>query len=195
MSEHGMRDLVEYIWLRSYPVFVGVLVALASWNWNLGERAFHDDIQGSVFGGILGLAGLLVSILLGLLGILSALEHRQVVQEMRRNQRLYKQLVSLCLEGIVVFLLLAALSLAGLFLYKGETRAQAIIGGANLAFCATGLAEALRFSLQLIRVLTDREPPKDKSPDQLLAESRSRLPPLKKSQGTPPARSPEFSLP
>lgn len=160
--KNGLLDRTSAIWHRFYQWIGASAVGVAVYYCNWELRAFSSTAQSGVFGGLLTFAGLLVSILLGLMAVLTSLEQREVVQELRRG-RWYKEIIGMAFEAIIVFLALAAVSLVGLLIDPGKDAAwlQKFIGIGVLFLMSLGILETVKFARNLTRILVDKPTPSD----------------------------------
>lgn len=146
----------------TYP-YLGALAAngVAYRLGGLEERAFSALTSSALLSGLLTLSGLVVSVLLALLGILVALDQREIVQEIRAR-RLYRNLVNLAFIPMTIFMILSGLSVVGLFGTKNDGYWFRFAIAHGLVFLTTaGLLSTFRFAKQLVWILTDEKDSED----------------------------------
>lgn len=137
-----------------YPWFVALGVGLLTGFTPSHRRAF-GQIQGDLFGGVLAFSGLLITVLLALLGVLVALDQKPIVAKLKKGRH-YRQLVGLAREAVLVYLTLSVFAMFGFFFTAQDKEyVQRIITIGCCSLMALGLAETVRFSLHLVRVMTD----------------------------------------
>lgn len=155
---------ISYLLDRTYPWLLGLIAGGAIFFLSWAPRAFaSSDRQAAIFSALLAISGLLAAILLALMGLLVSLDGREVVAEMRRGPW-YGRLVSMATEGILVFVLLAFVSLGCLFI-DGSTDPYVVQTGfcvAALFLVTNGLVQVLRFAFHVSRVMRH---PGDDQPD------------------------------
>jgi hypothetical protein len=146
----------KLMWHVGYPWLGGTFVGLLGWHFDASSRVFQTEtIETAVLGGLIALSGLIISILLGLLGLLVALDHRGVVQEIRRR-KLYSDLILLAFQPLVVFMVLALLSVFGLLTMKGDAvPLRSLVSIGVLGATSAGLLATLRFAIQLTSIILD----------------------------------------
>ncbi len=164
-----------------YPYWAGVLAGCAAWRVHAADRAFHDTtIETGLFGGLIMFAGLIVSVLLGLLGLLVTLENRPIVRQIR-NKGLYKDLVGLAFAPMVVFMALALAAVVSMLTACTDDLLRKILAISTIALTATGVFATFRFARQLVFIMTDAgDDPEPDSAGEFTVEAAKRragLPP------------------
>jgi hypothetical protein len=138
-----------------YPYWVGVLAGGAAWHVHAADRAFRDTtIETGLFGGLIMFAGLIVSVLLGLLGLLVTLDNRPIVRQIRKKG-LYEDLVGLAFGPMVVFMSLALAAVVSMLTAGTDHVLRQVLAISTIALTATGVFATFRFARQLVFIMTD----------------------------------------
>lgn len=118
--------------------------------------------QAGLFGGVVAFAALILAVLLGLIGMLTALESRPLVQEMRKSTvDHYRQLVRLGFGGVRVFVGLGAVATLGFLITPSDPAlVRRPVAIAAFALMTIGLLQTLRFASYLVAIMTDDTPQK-----------------------------------
>lgn len=163
--------LLNHPWLG--PV-AGTLLAVALFASNAGTKFYASDERvGILFGALLAAASLLTSVLVGLLGVLVAIDDKPLVRKIH-DRGYYKQLIRLGLWPIYAFVLVVLACVVGLFLAGSASLPIRIATVICLGAGAAGLCATVQFARLLARILIE-PPSRPLGPDATVEAARSRL--------------------
>lgn len=152
------KPSLKLTWHLGYPWVGGSIVGISAWRFDAASRVFQTEtIETAMLGALIALSALIISVLLALLGLLIALDNREIVQEIRRR-RLYSDLIKMAFQPLVVFMVLALLSVFGLLTTKTDADLiRGLVSIGALAAASAGLLATLRFAIQLSGILLDED--------------------------------------
>jgi MFS family permease len=178
---------LKLTWHLGYPWLGGIIVGLFAWRFDAAGRVFRTEtIEAAVLCALIALSALIISVLLALLGLLIALDRREVVQEIRRRN-LYSDLIKMAFQPLVVFMVLALLAVFGLLTSRGDAAVvRHLVSTGALAATSAGLLATLRFAIQLTGIMLDEDSSDADDGKSTVEAARRRATQGQTSRGVPP---------